>query len=67
MDDDDLRQGAGEIREQPIAVLDLLVAFAQRVEQAIDGVRELRRFRIVRHRQASADRGILATLPAFHR
>ena len=50
MDDHDLGQGLRKVPEQSIATLDAFVTFAQRVKQAIDRVRELRRFGVVGNR-----------------
>ncbi len=58
MDDDDLGQRAGKIREQPITLLDLLVPIPQRVEQAIHRSCQRRRVGIFRDRQPPSHRGI---------
>ena len=62
---DDLGKGACEILEQPVTALDFLVAFTERIEQSIDGLRELRRFRIVRNRRGGGLPTHLAMPPAF--
>ena len=62
VNEDNLGQSVCKIPEQAIAPLDFLVTFAQRVEQAIDRMRELRRLGVIRNRQPVTDRGVARCL-----
>ena len=62
VNDDDLRQGPGKVRKKPVPALNLLVALTKGVKQPIDCPRQLRRIRILRHRQSAANRRILGRL-----
>ena len=59
--DDDLGQCARKIGEQPVTVLDLFVAFAERVEQLVDDTREIGYLSAVVRRQAAANDASAAT------
>ncbi len=52
MNEHDFRQRSRKIAEQAVAALDLLVALSQRVEQPVDGRRQLGQ---VRHVAVLAD------------
>ncbi len=56
MNNNDFGQGPGKVREQPVAALDLLVALAERIEQAVDRANQLRRIRIARYGKAPSNR-----------